>query len=223
MQASGAFERLRFDIRGVEVMKWIALCAMLVEHVAHFAVGMPNGWPFVVGRLAFPLFTIALALGCAHKTLPELRSIVVRLAAWGVVAAVLGLSVRPAIPGNILFTFALGVVLHAAMRDVHGSRWFIGAVALLFASVVEYGVLGVVAVAVAMSAARQEETFTQLWLMLLALLLIACVKFNAPAIIAIPVVVALNLPRFRLPRARGVFYWAYALQWPLIAAVGWAL
>lgn len=219
MQLSTVSELVRFDLRSVELIKWVALVAMIIEHTAHFGFGVTNGWPFVVGRLAFPLFTVSLALGCAQKTIPELRAVVVRLATWGVVAGVAGLTVRDAVPLNVLFTFALGAVLHVTTRDVHVARWFIALIVLALTPLVEYGVLGVVAVACAMHGARQEDTTVRAAWLLFALLVICCVRFNIPAVISIPALFLLNAGHLEVPRMRGVFYWAYAFQWPFIAAV----
>ncbi|MDY6948554.1 MAG: TraX family protein [Pseudomonadota bacterium] len=204
-------------------MKWVGLVAMLIEHVAHFASGMTQGWPFVIGRLAFPLFTVALAVGCAQKTLVELRYVVVRLAAWGVAAGVLGMLVREPVPLNILFTFALGITLHVTLRDTRAGKLMVSAAVLIAAMFVEYGVLGVIAVAIAMHGARHAEPMPRAGMFLLAALLIACVKFNQPAVIAIPALLALAMFPVEVPRLRGFFYVAYAMQWPVIAAVKVAL
>lgn len=217
MQVSTAYSDVTSDVRCIELMKWIGLVAMLVEHVAHFALGWSNGWPFVVGRLAFPLFTVALALGCAHKTVPELRSIVVRLVGWGAVAGLVGGLVRDPVPLNVLFTFALGVMLHATLRDTGRWRFFVLLVVALLSMVVEYGPLGVAAVACAMHAARRDGRWEQGGWMLFSLLLVCCVKFNEPALVAIPVVFGLLVLRLDVRRTRGVFYWAYVGQWPVIA------
>ena len=223
MQASTVSERLSFGVRSIELMKWVGLAAMLVEHVAHFALGVTNGWPFVVGRLAFPLFTIALAVGCAQKTIPELREVAARLFAWGMVAAISGMLVRQPVPLNVLFTFALGVVLHVVTRGFHVGRWLVGAVVLFAAMFVEYKALGVIAVAVALHGAREDRPASQCGWIALSLLLIASVKFNASAILALPAVFLINLGRIELPRVRGGFYWAYAGHWVVLGALGLAL
>ena len=91
--------------------------------------------------------------------------------------------------------------------------------ALVLATVVEYKVLGVVAVAVALHGARRQSGVEQAGWIGFALCLIVLVRFNAPAVLALPVVFLLNAAQLEVRRLRGAFYWAYAGHFAVLAAV----
>lgn len=205
--------------RPIEAWKWVGMVAMLIEHVAHFGVGMEQGWPFVIGRLAFPLFTVALAYGLAEKSVPELLRAAGRLALWGCAAGIVGLAVRDFAPLNVLFTFALGVLVHWSIRHYHRGAVFVFLGASCASLLVEYGFFGVMAVACALHGARQRTAWSQLGWLVFAVLLISMVRFNELAVLSIPVLLLLDAVKVEIPRVRRMFYWVYVGQWPLIAAV----
>lgn len=211
----------RFRTAYVEAFKWIGLAAMLVQHFALYAFQERAAWIHITSRVSFPLFTFALALGLADKKLFELRGTVKKLALWGVVAGVVGLVVRPIIPGNILFTFALGITLHACLRSYGAGSLLVATACVVASFFVEYSVQGVVAVALAMHGARQEDAAKQGAWFFGSLCLIALYPANWPALATVPVFFAVMVLDLQWPRVRGFFYGAYVVQWPLIAGVAW--
>src|SRR5690606_26366846 len=101
--------------RTIEPMKWLGLILMLVEHASFYVFDVMT-WPvYLVGRLVFPLFALALGLGIADKTLAQRFEVFRRLVLWGAIAAGCGLAVRDPFPLNVLFTFALGITLHSVL------------------------------------------------------------------------------------------------------------
>jgi hypothetical protein len=54
--------------RGLDLLKWLALACMVVDHLRFLLPGQPLAvWGFVPGRLAFPLFCLALAANLARR------------------------------------------------------------------------------------------------------------------------------------------------------------
>jgi hypothetical protein len=207
----------------LEVVKYAALGAMLASHVAQYAYGVDGGWAHVVGRLAFPMFTAALALGCVSED--ALRRTMWRLVGWGVVAQVGSVLVRGPLPLNVLFTFALGVVLYVGVARNSLGAWVSAAAALLIGMACEFGFVGVALVAVALAAGRTFERYTGAPRYIAALavvgMLCALCAFNGDgwALLAVPVLFGLALFE-GLPRVRHLFYVVYAAQWFALAAAG---
>lgn len=62
----GAHGQLRE--RGLDLVKWLALASMALDHLRFLLPGQPLlAWCFVPGRLAFPLFCLALAANLARQ------------------------------------------------------------------------------------------------------------------------------------------------------------
>lgn len=54
--------------RGLDLVKWLALASMAIDHLRFLIPGHALlGWSFVPGRLAFPLFCLALAANLARR------------------------------------------------------------------------------------------------------------------------------------------------------------
>ena len=54
--------------RGLDLVKWLALACMVVDHLRFLLPGQALlGWALVPGRLAFPLFCLALAANLARR------------------------------------------------------------------------------------------------------------------------------------------------------------
>ena len=208
--------------RLIEPLKWLALLIMLAEHWMRYVADDLPAWLFKAGRVVLPLFTFALALGLRAQPCSRLARILVRMFAWAVVAqATLQLVDAPDDRLNVLFTFALGV---AAAYSVSCLK------PLLLVTIVlcgigalswwcEFGPIGVSFVAGCVTLARAEDRPLAGWVGVLALLaLLAVPNGNHYALAALPVALLLAALPVRVPRLRGAFYWAYALQFPVYAA-----
>lgn len=100
--------------RGLDLVKWLALLSMAIDHLRFLIPGHPLlAWCFVPGRLAFPLFCLALAVNLARRPAgvfgrPEQRHI-----GWLLLFAVLSEPAHDLMLGNahkfnILVSLALG-------------------------------------------------------------------------------------------------------------------
>lgn len=211
----------------IETLKWLALLVMLAEHWMRYVVGELPTWVYDCGRVVFPLFVLSLALGLRSQPCEKLRAVLVRMVAWAVVAQVTIQFVdAPTGQLNVLFTFSLGLAAAYGLGCMTPSFGLalglcaIGAVA----TQCEFGVAGVAFVTAAVAIARAKELPPAAYLVVLGTLVaLAVPNGNHYALAAAPVAVLVWILRIRLPRLRGAFYWAYALQFPALAGARWAM
>lgn len=214
------------DVAGLESIKWLAFALMLIDHLARYAVEGLGPLPWLLGRLVFPLFAIALGVGVSRRR--DLGDLVFRLAVWGVVAQGAMLFAAPATRSlNVLFTFAAGVVFAQGLI-CRRLPWLVGAVpALLISCASEYGPLGAAMVATAIWAARAHLDGARHWPSTLALVLavglLTPINGNPFALLALPVAWVLLRWPVELPRVRRLFYVGYAVQWAAVGALAWWL
>ena len=149
--------------RAIDLLKWIAMVTMVLDHIRFI-------WPnlmglFVLGRLAFPLFALAMALnvfrqrGGRYLSVTNVRYLTLLLVA----AAVSELPYRlafgaSAVTFNILPTLALGLLV---AWGLHYRTWASAIVAILAVIVaafahpyLNYGLLGVLLPAAILLALR---------------------------------------------------------------------
>ena len=205
----------------IESLKWLGLIVMFGEHWMRYVVGDLPGWLYQCGRVAFPLFVLALALGLRNLPDSKLPAAVMRLFAWAAVSqAGLELVDAPENQLNVLFTLGLGVAIVVAFMRTRSP--FLLALTLCAAGAVavwcEFGVVGAAFVAAAVALARASNPPAAAWIGVAALLAALAIANRSHAgLAAVPLaMVALSLD-IRVPRVRRLFYWAYAFQFPLYA------
>ncbi len=211
----------------IESLKWLGLAAMLAEHWMRFVVGMVPPWVYNCGRLAFPLFVFALALGLRSQGCPKLRTVLLRMFAWALVAqATIQLVDAPAYRLNVLFTLGLGVLVAYGLGCLGASL----RAALLLCAVTlaapwcEFGIVGVAFVAATVAVARAEDPPRAVWLVVAALLAaLAVPNGNFYALVAVPVALVVWRLGLRVPRIRHAFYVVYAGQFVVFAGAQWLL
>jgi hypothetical protein len=211
----------------IETLKWLALLVMLAEHWMRYVVGELPPWVYNCGRAVFPLFVLSLALGLRSQPCGKVRDVLLRMLLWAGVAQVT-IQFVDAPPGqlNVLFTFALGLAAAYGLGCMKPSFWVaiglcvIGAVATQS----EFGIVGVAFVAATVAITRAKGLPPVAYLVVLgSLVALAVPNGNHYALAAIPVAALVWVSRIRLPRLRGAFYWAYALQFPAFAGARWAM
>lgn len=205
--------------RSIEPLKWLGLALMLIEHVCRYVLDVFPPVVYVLGRMVFPLFAIALAVGLRDSDVVQRRNVALRLLVWGLPTAGIIYLVRDPVPLNILFTFAFGVTLHSVWRGVGRARVLVAVVMLLLGFVVEYGPAGVAAVALFCAAVR-EESRTELALHFAVGILAVCIANASWVPLLAPLVVAAVVTSgVEIPRVRRLFYWSYVGQWPVFAVL----
>jgi hypothetical protein len=206
----------------VELLKWVALAAMLVDHVALYVFHdrPADGIAYAVGRLTFPLFVIAIAIGIARfrEEAPQAAARAWRrLLWWAVIAQLASFPLRGLEFFNVLFTMALGVALFL----VECAPWsrvvkVLAVVGVLCASLrVEFLLFGPLAVWAAIRWARLP-TALNLAALVASTASLVIPNGNSVALVGLALAWLLALLPFGVRHVPRLFYWAYVVQFPLM-------
>lgn len=212
----------------IEALKWVGLAAMGLDHVGRFLLGAgERSWVFAGGRLAFPLFALALGLNLARPgdAAGRARRTGARLAAWAAVSVLPSILMRghPQVL-NVLATLGLGTALAwAFVAPVRLSTGLaVCATAVLAARWVEFGLAGVLLVPLVFLALHRREA--GLWWAVGALL-VALAWHNGRAgglgaaactLAVTPLALAVRALPLRVPATGRLFYVLYPLHLSLI-------
>jgi hypothetical protein len=199
----------------VEVLKWVGLFCMLVDHLARF---LDVRWPGAdwLGRLAFPCFAVA----CAFQVAVDRRlAVAARLVAWGLLLTPVEWLVTGHVVGSVLVTLGLGLVVADFWEVEQGVG--LGALVLSVAAAqfVEYGAAGVLLVAGL--SLRRRAGGVVLACAGAALLVYRAGVWGAPVTAAAVALVGAYLMTdgVSCPRVKGFFLRAYAAQWVVLGAL----
>ncbi|MDT4849980.1 TraX protein [compost metagenome] len=120
----------------LDLIKWLALLSMLVDHLRHV-------WPqlyflYIPGRLAFPLFCLAIAANLLRPQAGERKPLPLRYLGLLLAFALLSewpyrLLVQAPQSLNIMPTLVLGLLIGNAVQQPHGPQRWLGLGALLLA------------------------------------------------------------------------------------------
>ncbi|SUD58015.1 TraX family protein [Ectopseudomonas oleovorans] len=215
-------------------VKWLALVAMVLDHLWFV---LPADWQDpgyglrVAGRLAFPLFCLAIAANVARQ--PAGFPVGIRRYLGGLL--LFALLSQPAYAGflsngthNILFTLALGLPIAAAVQH-RTPALIVGAVLCVaigyaYSSVLAYSVWGVLLPAVMVTAIRAQSSdlFQVLAIVAGVVALLANgallavfreltpVQYSQVAAIAVAPLLGLLMLQIQAPPVRPVGRWMYA-------------
>ncbi len=217
---------LTLSTGALEALKWLALLAMVADHVNSFWLHGTVLPLQAFGRLAFPLFAFVLGYNLARREPPVVTRLVGRLLLAGLVAQpFFMLLTRSAWHLNVLFTFALAAVLVAGWLRVttRTGRAALVALALVGGAFVEFNWYGLALVVAAHQACRRQTHGAALTLLaaLLALTLWLVAASGPVAwagMAAWPVVWLVRQRALAWRRWPGVFYVFYPLHLALLAA-----
>ena len=215
----------------LEGLKWIALGSMFLDHFGRHLLGYgQDTWVFALGRIAFPLFAIVLALNLARRGDRAARAARTarRLALW------CAISVAPSIWArgepmlvNVLATLGLGAALCWAFASAARLtlRLAVCVAIALASSQVEFGLAGVFLIPAIYLCRTGLQPAAAI---LAALLLFATAWLNAsfgglPALIgtlaAVPIAWGVRGLPVSVPRLQLAFYLVYPLHLALIGAL----
>ncbi|WP_084308268.1 TraX family protein [Phytopseudomonas flavescens] len=120
----------------LDLIKWLALLTMLVDHLRHV-------WPslyflYVPGRVAFPLFCLAIAANVARPRVGDCAAVSPSYLGWLLLFSLLSewpyrLLVPTAESLNVLPTLVLGLLIAAAVQRPRPQACLLGLAALLIA------------------------------------------------------------------------------------------
>jgi hypothetical protein len=229
--ASRASAPFGFTNGQLEALKWIALASMFLDHFGRHLLGWgQDTWVFALGRIAFPLFALVLALNLAREGDRAARAArtTQRLALWCAVAVLPSIWARgePMLV-NVLGTLGLGAAVCWTMAGrMPAAMQVLMCLAIAAASkYVEFGLPGVFLIPAIYlwCAQRQREA-----LVLAALLFLLTVWLNTsfggwPALLGtmacVPIAWAARLLPISAPRLQLAFYLIYPLHLALIGAM----
>jgi hypothetical protein len=212
----------------LELLKWIALASMFVDHFGRHLLGWPqDSWVFGAGRIAFPLFALVLGLNLARPGDQAARAArtAARLALWCAIALVPSVSARgEPMTVNVLGTLALGSALCWAIASGEALVLRIAACLAIAAASdhVEFGLQGVFLVAAVYlwrAGPRMEGAI------LAALLFMAVAWLNARfgglygllgTLACLPVAWSAARVPAQVPRLQRAFYIVYPLHLGII-------
>jgi hypothetical protein len=205
----------RFD-SGRELLKWIAIITMTVDHVG--AILYPEFTVLrFIGRLSFPLFAYLLMLGT--ETTRNIRNYFIRLFIFAFISQVpffLALDCGPFDSLNIFFTLSAGLLFIHFFKK--GSLFV---VVPLLASLVlpfDYGIYGIAMIG-CMYILKENTKFGVFSLVLLNMLFLVPLNTQFLSISAIPLILlhkngSLNITKetseeVRIPLWRKYFFYVY--------------
>jgi hypothetical protein len=102
--------------RAQDVLKLAAMISMVLDHIG--ALLLPDVSILrIIGRFAMPAFALLLGYNLAQRNVPPKR-LIIPLIAFGLLAQPVYALASATTHGNILFAFALGVMVVAVWRDL---------------------------------------------------------------------------------------------------------
>jgi hypothetical protein len=214
--------RLEFSTGSIEVLKWLALLLMTLDHVNTFLYDRDFPVLYRMGRVAMPLFGFVLAYKLARSgTLANgaYGRVMKRLAVFGLLASPMYVAMVGWQPLNIMFTLLVAVAVMYLIEK--GGRWrVVSATVLFFAcgAYVDFSWFGVLhCLAAWCYCKRPDWPALSAWVAATAALY--TVNGNLWALAALPVILVASRIDVRMPRHRFVFYAYY----PAHLAVLWGL
>lgn len=204
----------RLNSSHLELLKWVGLVAMVVDHVnlKFFADSLPGA--FELGRLAFPLFAVALAFGFVRADRAQFIDVVCRVLLVAGATMPIGMLFFESAQLNILFTLALGLAAAGLSRFC---AWYVAVAGFLFLGALsifaEYSVIGFCLVFALVQWAR-DQSMSNLVAAVVSLFLLFVVNGNHWAVASVAVVLLVSLSPFHVPRIKRfflVFYPAHLL------------
>lgn len=201
----------------LELVKWLAFAAMVVDHVDLVLFNRSVPWMFEVGRFAAPAFAICFGIGLAFTR--DAFAVADRLMVPAIVAQCVWLLVAPVgyllAYGNVLVVFTCCALVLAAARK----HLWAGAAAGAFLLVVSPGLEGGPGLIV-LVAAGYLTSCANSWLPYLGGFAPWLAGALSPGLVAAALAPVLaRLVPFTVPRLRGALAWGYPLH---LAVIGLA-
>lgn len=215
-----SFPRIRITSGSLELLKWLALAAMIVDHVnVVFYDRMLPQPAEVIGRLAMPLFALVFGYNLA-RPMTSATNTALRLA----IAAAIAAPVHAALfaqaagwyPLNVLATFAVAALVIAAIEQ--GRTRTAIALFVVGGALVEYWWPGLALVIAAWAYTRQPGGKAAAGL-LVAFAGLCMVNGNAWALLALVPLLALSRVDVAIPRTG----YAILALYPLHLVALWLL
>jgi len=211
----------------LELLKWVALVLMTIDHVNKYLLHAGQPWMFDLGRLVMPMFMAVLAYNLARPQARErglYRRTLGRLLYFGTITTPITLAIGATYhdtlwPLNILFLLA-SVVGSIWLIEIGGVRGWAGAAAvfLIGGGAAEYFWPGAL-LGIAVWFYARRPTWAAACVALLGCGGLYVVNGVWWSLAALPVLFLMPRIKLRLPRLRLAFY----VYYPLHLAVIWLI
>ena len=210
-RVSPDFAPIRLSTGQQEVLRWVALAAMVIDHVG--VIFVPPEWSpafRAVGRIAWPLFAMLLAYNVATRGVDP-RRYLTRLAVFALLAQLPHTLAFGWVSISIMGTLFLGALsLSLVTRRISNPivAVLLGLSVLVGANYVEYGLQGILLVVAAWWAFKENSV--PAWV----IAVVAVGFVNVPSrlwpygLLALPVAFAVVRLPFGLPRS-GLLPWMF--------------
>jgi TraX protein len=209
----------------LELLKWLAVVLMTIDHTNKYVLGFDYPWMFHVGRLAMPIFTVVLAYNLARPGAFEkgiYKRTFVRLLLFGVLSTptfiALGATYDDSIwPMNIMFLFA-SIVACVWLIELGGigAKAVLALIFVVMGFFAEYFWFGL-GFGIAVWYYTKRPTWTAAIFAVLCCATLNLFNNLYWSLLAIPLVFLAPRINLRVPRLRLAFYAYY----PLHLAVLW--
>lgn len=214
-----------FSAASIDVLKWLAVILMVVDHINKFVFKEAVPSMFALGRVAVPLFVFVLGYNLARPGALQAgvyKRVFFRLAAFGALSVVPHALMNTLIGGwwpvNIMFTLAVSVLV-AWLLEKGGPVSVMGA-SLVFVfggALVEFW-WPAIAACLFVWAYFKTPSIVYAAGFVASLLALTFVNGNFWALMALPVILVARSWRWPLPRLKWFFYGFYPLHFLLIWA-----
>lgn len=202
---------------GLEATKWVAFALMIADHINGVIFDHASPTVYLLGRLVFPLFALALAEGLAAGGHLRAHGALKRLLVWALVAQVPWSMFDQVDILNVLFSLAAGLAVYLGIfANLPSLRrvLYIG-VGACGSLLCEYTLPGLVMVVGALWY-RESDTWKSRSVFALGLVLLFASNGTWFQLLAWPAFLGLRYVG-NLPRIRHLFYYAYPAQWLVLA------
>lgn len=213
----------------VELLKWVALVLMVVNHVGMFFDF--NSFRYI-GRVVYPIFAFLAAYNYMHNTRNKMEYIK-RICRWAMIAQVpfsLFVSTKTSSFNlNILFSLSIGLLIIYLIFDSQKPWRWTAITMLVFLSIfVSYGVMGVLLVIASyillnvkpnrnLKATGEDlmvSVMNYRWWASLTLLVVVLAALNHPkylvaTLMSVIIVYLVSRSRVKMKRTKGSFFYAF--------------
>lgn len=202
----------------LEALKWLALVAMLADHVNKYLFAHSLPWAYEVGRLALPLFLAVLAYNMAQPLTLAISAgrTMGRLAIFGLIASVPYTGLDKTLswwPLNVLFTM---LVLVFCIKTISQRRYWLATLAFALGGLlVEYWWPAIL-LGLSFWAFYRSGSTRAAVAVVAATATLSLVNMNGWAFAALPLLLLAPHVDAKFPRMKWLFYGFYPLHLAII-------
>jgi hypothetical protein len=206
----------------LEALKWLALFAMLLDHVNKYIFNESLPFIYEVGRLCLPIFAFVISYKVARYSSIEnggyLRA-VKRLVIFGILATPAFNIMVGYWPFNILFMFAIAIsCMYFIDKGGNKNKWFAVLLFIFAGAFVEYWWWGIGLCLLLWRYFKAEKEIYLIAAMLVVALLFI-VNRNYCALFALPIIYFSQFLTINVKRNKMIFYYFYPIHLTIICAI----